>query len=67
VLVEIPRITTEADLKKERNAKYIRSTIAVLSTGVYMGGLYFLYLRHSTALRLFDPIMEKLVERMISK
>jgi hypothetical protein len=58
---------TASDLKKARKNKLIHSSVAALSMAVYMGGLYYIYLRHSTALRVLDPVMEKLMERLISK
>jgi polysaccharide biosynthesis transport protein len=67
VLVEIPRIATESDLKNLRKTNFVHAGIAVLSMAVYMGGLYYVYLRHSSALRVFEPVMEKLMDRMISK
>jgi polysaccharide biosynthesis transport protein len=67
VLVEIPRIMTDSDLKKTRRKSLIHASVAVLSVAGYMGGLFYLYIRHSSALRVLDPVMEKLMERMVSK
>jgi polysaccharide biosynthesis transport protein len=67
VLVEIPRIMTASDIRKARNTKLIHAAVAVLCMGVYLGGLSYIYFRHSTALRVLDPVIEQLMNRMISK
>jgi polysaccharide chain length determinant protein (PEP-CTERM system associated) len=67
VLVEIPRLMTGSDLKRTRKNKVVHASVAVLSMAVYMGGLYYLYLSHSSALRILDPVMENLMERLVSK
>jgi polysaccharide chain length determinant protein (PEP-CTERM system associated) len=67
VLVEIPRIMTDADLRKVRKTRLVHSAVVALSMVVYLGGLSYLHFRHSASLRVLDPVMEKLMERMISK
>jgi polysaccharide biosynthesis transport protein len=67
VLVEIPRIATASDIRKIRKTKILHAGVAVLFMGVYLGGLCYIYMRHSNALRVLDPVMEQLMERMSTK
>jgi polysaccharide biosynthesis transport protein len=63
VLVEIPSIVTPADLKTARLRKIAQAAALVLLAGLYLGGLYYLYARQSTVLRVLDPLIEKIQER----
>jgi succinoglycan biosynthesis transport protein ExoP len=57
VLVEIPRIITEADLSLARKRKMAHALLFVVSAALYIGGLYFLYMKQSSVLRHLDPII----------
>ncbi|HYK87521.1 MAG TPA: hypothetical protein VE398_02035 [Acidobacteriota bacterium] len=65
VLVEIPNIVSPSDLRRERRSKLVHAAVLVVCMGAWLGGLGYLYLRQPTALRVLDPVMEKLMERMV--
>ena len=63
VLVEIPSIITPADVRTTRRRKIAQAAALVLLAGLYLGGLYYLFVRQSTLLRVLDPVIEKIQER----
>ena len=63
VLVEIPSIVTPADLRNNRIRKCASVAAFVLASGLYLGGLYYLYMKQSPVLRLLNPVIEKIEER----
>jgi uncharacterized protein involved in exopolysaccharide biosynthesis len=63
VLVEIPSITIPGDTRRLMYKRVVHVALFVIGTTVYAGGLYYLYLRQAPVLRLFDPLIEKIVER----
>ena len=63
VLVEIPSIVTPADCVAARRKKLMQTFAFILLAGLYLGGLYYLYARQSTVLRVLDPIIEKIQDR----
>ena len=66
VLVEIPSIVTPADLRGARIRKAAVALAFVLAAGLYLGGLYYLYVKQSPVLRLLNPIIEKIEARASS-
>ena len=64
VLVEIPSMTSVSDIIRARRRKSAYALLFILSGGIYMGGLYYLYLKQSALRRLLDPIIETLTERI---
>ena len=66
VLVEIPTLVSVSDIIRARRRRLAHAVLLVLSAGVYLGGLYYLYLKQSALLRLLDPLIEKLTERITS-
>ncbi len=64
VLVEIPSLASVSDIIRARRRKFVHALLFILSAGIYMGGLYYLYLKQSALLRLLDPIIERLTERI---
>lgn len=66
VLVEIPSMITAVDLKKEKRLRVIQALCVSCGFCVYLGGLYFMYLKQSAVLRLLDPLVEKIVEKAAS-
>lgn len=65
VLVEIPRMASAADLRRERRMRLLHGAVLALCTCASLGGLYYMYIRQARVLRLLDPVIEKLMERMI--
>lgn len=63
VLVEIPSMNTPADARRTLRANLAHLVLFLICTGVYFGGLYYMYRRQSPALRLLDSIIEKIEER----
>ncbi len=63
VLVEIPSMNTPADARRAFRANLAQVVLFLICTGAYFGGLYYAYRRQSPALRLLDPIIEKIEER----
>jgi polysaccharide biosynthesis transport protein len=63
VLVEIPAIVTPADIKKVMRRRLMHAFLLIAFTGVYLGGIYYLYLKQSFVLRLLDPVIEKIAEK----
>ena len=57
VLVEIPGIVTEADLSLARKKKVAHVLLFVVSAALYIGSLYFLYMKQSSVLRHLDHII----------
>jgi hypothetical protein len=66
VLVEIPRLVSEPDLALARRRKLWQAAALAVSAGVYLGGLYAIYLNQSVFLRIFDPLIERMMTRVIS-
>jgi succinoglycan biosynthesis transport protein ExoP len=64
VLVEIPSLASVSDIIRMRRRKFVHALLLILSGGVYMGGLFYLYLKQSALLRFLDPIIEQLTERI---
>jgi polysaccharide chain length determinant protein (PEP-CTERM system associated) len=64
VLVEIPSLASVSDIIRARRRKFVHALLFILSAGIYMGGLYYLYLKQSALLRLLDPLIERLTERI---
>jgi polysaccharide biosynthesis transport protein len=63
VLVEIPSIISPADIRNTMRRRLVHALLLVIFSGAYLGGLYYLYIRQSTVLRLMDPLIEKIAER----
>ena len=63
VLAEIPSIVTPADIRSVFRRRLIHALLLIAFTGVYLGGIYYLYQKQSTVLRLLDPVIEKIAER----
>ncbi|MBN1569597.1 MAG: hypothetical protein JXA73_17260 [Acidobacteria bacterium] len=63
VLVEIPTIATLADEKHTLYRRLAHAAMLIVFTGIYIGGLYYLYSKHSAVLRILDPVIEKIAER----
>lgn len=63
VLAEIPSIVTPADLRKARIRRLSAVAAFVAAAGLYVGGLYYLYISQSPVLRLLNPIIEKIEAR----
>jgi succinoglycan biosynthesis transport protein ExoP len=60
VLVEIPRITTLADVRKKRWMGLLYAAAFVALTGAYGGCLYYLYLKQSKLLPILDPLIQRI-------
>ncbi len=65
VLIEIPKMTTVADLARERRLMLMRSSVVAACTVAYVGCLCYLYLTHSAVLRLLNPVIDAMMERMV--
>jgi polysaccharide chain length determinant protein (PEP-CTERM system associated) len=63
VLVEIPSMITPADVRAAQKMRVMQALIGAGCFAVYLGGLYFMYLKQAPVLRLLDPLVEKIVER----
>jgi succinoglycan biosynthesis transport protein ExoP len=63
VLVEIPAIVTLRDIRQALRRKLIYSLLFIIFAGVYLSGIYCLYMNQSTVLRILDPVIEKIEER----
>jgi succinoglycan biosynthesis transport protein ExoP len=63
VLAEIPSIVSPADIRNAMRRKLAHAVLIVAFAGIYLGGIYYLYLRQSAVLRLLDPVIEKIAER----
>jgi hypothetical protein len=63
VLVEIPAITAPGDERKTVFRRIVHAAMLVVFTGIYLGSLYYLYVKQSALLRLLDPLIEKIAER----
>ncbi len=67
VLIEIPRMTTPTDVARARKRHLAQAVLAVVLIGVYMGGLYVLYQRQATVLRVLNPLIERyIIERTVN-
>jgi succinoglycan biosynthesis transport protein ExoP len=66
VLVEIPAMNTPADARRALRLKLAHAFLFFLCSGVYLGGIYYLYHSRSAVLHLLDPIIEKIEERASS-
>ena len=67
VLVEIPKIASPSDLTRERRRKLAHATLLVLCAGIYLGGIFYLYVKQPPALRVLNPVVDKMMERMIKQ
>ena len=65
-LVEIPALITPTDLIRQRRRRLMQAVLVIVLAGVYAGGLYYLYLKQAALLRLLDPVIEKISERIAS-
>jgi polysaccharide chain length determinant protein (PEP-CTERM system associated) len=63
VLVEIPAIVSPRDIRRALRRKLIYSLFFIIFAGVYLSGIYCLYMNQSTVLRILDPLIEKIEER----
>jgi polysaccharide biosynthesis transport protein len=63
VLVEIPTIVSPADIRSALRRRLMHAFLFVVFAGVYLGGLYCLYQKQATVLRLLDPLIEQIAER----
>jgi hypothetical protein len=63
VLIEIPSMNTPKDTRLEFRRTLAHTLLFLLCTGAYLGGIYYLYRSQSSALRLLNPIIEKIEER----
>ena len=63
VLVEIPTIVSTADLRRVRFKMLAQAIVGVFCVCLYLGGIYYLYLKQSAVLRLLDPLIEKIAEK----
>jgi succinoglycan biosynthesis transport protein ExoP len=64
VLVEIPSLASVSDIIRARRMKFVHALLIIMSGGVYMGALFYLYMKQSALLSLLDPIIEKLTDRI---
>ena len=64
VLVEIPSMASVSDIIRARRRKFVHALLFLLAGGVYMAGIYYLYLKQSGLMRLLDPIIERLTDRI---
>jgi polysaccharide biosynthesis transport protein len=64
VLVEIPTMTSVSDIIRARKKRVVNALVLVVCAGIYLGGLYYLYLKQSALLRILDPLIERLTERI---
>jgi len=60
VLVEIPRITTPSDIRKNRITGIVYAGSFVALTGLYGGCLYFLYLKQNKLVQILEPVIQRL-------
>ncbi len=60
VLVEIPSMVTASDVRHARRRMLAHVALFLVFAGVYLGGLYFLYLKQSAVLRVLDPLIERI-------
>jgi len=60
VIVEIPRITTVADVRKKRWMGALYAAAFVALTGAYGGCLYYLYLKQSKLLPILNPLIQRI-------
>ncbi len=60
VLAEIPSIVTVSDLRRARRMQFLQASLFLIFAGVYMAGLYYLYLRQSVLLNLMAPLIERI-------
>ena len=65
VTIEIPRLLSPADLARDRKRKLLHAGLYLTLGVAYVGGLYYLYARQSGLLRLLDPIIERITQRVI--
>ena len=60
VLIEVPRITTPADIRKKRWMGLLYAATFIALTGAYGGCLYYLYLKQSRLLPILDPLIQRI-------
>ena len=60
VLIEVPRIVTPEDIRKNRYRNAIYATSFVVLTGLYAGFLYFLYLKQQKLVQILSPLIERI-------
>jgi succinoglycan biosynthesis transport protein ExoP len=63
VLVEIPSIISPLDIRNTGRKRLIHAFLFIIFAGIYLGGIYCLYVKQSTILRLLDPIIEQIAEK----
>ncbi len=63
VLVEIPSISTPAEARSALRRKLAHVLVFLLISVFYLGGIYYMYERQSSVMRLLDPIIERIAER----
>jgi hypothetical protein len=63
VLVDIPEILLDTDVKVTRRKWQLQLTSAMAAAAVYGVCLYGIYLKHGFILRQLDPLLQKIVYR----
>ena len=66
VMIEIPRMASPEDRARMRRTRLLQAAAFLAAMGAYVGGLYYLYARQASVLRLLDPIIDKIMQRMMS-
>ncbi len=60
VLAEIPAIVTVNDLRRARRMRFLQVSLFLVFAGIYIAGLYYLYLKQSILLNLLAPLIERI-------
>jgi polysaccharide biosynthesis transport protein len=63
VLVEIPSIVSPSDSRAALLKRVSYVAVFAVFAGVYLGGIYYIYLRQFSVLRYLDPFIEIIAER----
>ncbi len=61
VLVDIPEILTDSDLKMRRRKKFVYAASSVAGALAWSVCLYVIYLKHGFILQHLDPILQKVI------
>ncbi|HSW40847.1 MAG TPA: Wzz/FepE/Etk N-terminal domain-containing protein [Acidobacteriota bacterium] len=65
VLVEIPAIVSPRESRITLLGRLARVTVFVIAAGVYLGGIYYVYLQQFSVLRYLDPFIGIIAERTV--
>jgi succinoglycan biosynthesis transport protein ExoP len=63
VLVEIPSINTPSDIRRTSRKTMAHAIMFIVFSGIYLGGIYYIYLKQPAYLHRLDPVIEKIAER----